>query len=259
MKKIACATLCLLASQLAHAHSQQIPYFNGFMLGAALGGTSAQYSLSQHLSLADPRTGFEVSFPYSTNLYADTPAGLVSVGYSFQANNNFVLAVAFTAGYADAKVTDEFTSLRTQIDVPVGEISNTTEAQLTNDFALLLKGGYVWDRTTLFYAMIGPRWGNFKTSTTLDVIIETATVNASSSVSGYQCGTTVGLGVQQLLTPRYSWALEYAYTSYGSINSPSITGLFQESGVPVPDSSFNDSPNISPSTNTLMFMLAYRI
>jgi hypothetical protein len=64
----------------------------------------------------------------------------------------------------------------------------------------------------------------------------------------------MGLGIQQLLTERYSWALEYAYSTYGVLRVP--TSAF--SGTEFEDAIFS-STGMKPSTNSLIFMIAYRL
>jgi opacity protein-like surface antigen len=128
----------------------------------------------------------------------------------------------------------------------------------------LLKGGYVWDRTTHFYGLMGPRWGNFKSTVKINdshTQIRTSEISggASSTSSSYVLGYTFGLGVQQLLTPRYSWALEYNYTTYGSLSVPTLEGEYEQNGVPDVNTSFTYHPSAKAMTNTLMFMIAYRL
>lgn len=256
MKKLASLGLCVLS---LCAHAEQHLYFNGFTFGAALGVTSAQLNLKQDLNVTVPAL-FDMTRADNINLYGNSLAGFLSVGYTYQTKNNFVIAGAFTAGYTDAKDSD---SSQYGISQPTGPVTlqDKIDTRLTNDFALVLKPGYVWKETTLFYGLIGPRWGHFKTSLDTDFLYTSApnnlTVNTSSSVSGYQAGITLGLGIQQLLTTRYSWALEYAYTSYGEIHTPKQSGEVISNGSAVAGSSYYNRPKIDASTNSLVFMLSY--
>lgn len=244
MKTLASLILCLAALP---AIAEPTPYFTGLTFGAALGATSAQYNLDRDIN-TEAMGSPALSRSDHLNLYANSPAGLVSLGYSYQTFNNFVIAGAFTAGYTDAKDTDQMNYSLNDLSGYDVNLNSETTLQMTNDFALLLKAGYVWQRTTLFYGLIGPRWGNFKTTvSTTGTATSGSTVaysiDESASVSAYETGLTLGLGIQQLLTPRYSWALEYDYTTYGSISMPSTAV---------------DHTSTKASTNNLMFMIAYR-
>jgi len=256
MKKLfyplACMLICTSPAQAKH-------YFTGFLLAGAVGGTNVQYSLDQDLSATSPL--FEVTLPDDSDISANSPAVMVSLGYAHQFMNNMVLGGAFTAGYAYAQVSD---SISSQVDTGTAEFTYTRKTELTfsNDFALLFKPGYVFGTSTQFYGLIGPRWGNFKSSVKTSINAtdgtDVYTASDSESASNYEIGITVGLGIQQLISPNYSWALEYAFTNYGNIDTPDSSGTFLLNGVPEPGATYTDSPNVSATTNTLMFSFAVR-
>jgi opacity protein-like surface antigen len=241
-------TLCPLAMGAPQA------FFNGFIVSGAFGGTTAQFDYTQSINFNEIIT--DVTIKNQSNLFANTPAGLVSLAYSYQSVNNFVVAGAFTAGYGYAKLNDQLVEIFSPNTFLEQDDIVKIDAHLTNDFSLVVKPGYVFDKTTLLYGLIGPRWGNFKTKikTTSDLFLS-PNINASSQ-SGYECGLTLGLGIQQLVNPRYSWGLEYAYTTYGQISAPKFSGI-----VPAftGDIIYTNNSTLDASSNTLMFLIAYRI
>lgn len=258
MKKL---TPLALFFMIQSAHASQELFFDGFMLQAAIGASTGQYNLTQNIE--STINSLTTSVPDNVNLFANSPTGLLYAGYSYQMDNNFLLAAGLTAAYTDAKSTDHLTNAITIGSVADFNLDSQTITQLTNDFAVLFKAGYVWKRTTVFYGLLGPRWGNFKTEIKADLNdfngVDTFTASASEKMNEYQLGVTFGLGIQQLLTPRYSWALEYAYTTYGNIHTPKISTPIYQDGVAVADSSFVADPKIDASSNTVLFYIAYRI
>lgn len=241
MRKAACIAVFFYA--LSSEAAGPTPYFDGVMVGGAIGATAAQFQTSQKIHYDLSGT---VSQSQETNLFANTPTVLVSIGYSYQADNAFTVGGYFTAAYSNAQYTDNRPFSVSSPSVAL-DLETKTTSQFTNDFALLIKGGYVWQRTTHFYGMAGPRWGNFNTQVKTEYLLVEDSVEFSgsekSSASGYILGYTMGLGVQQLLTERYSWALEYAYTTYGALDTPSTEFV---------------STGMKPSTNSLIFMIGYR-
>jgi opacity protein-like surface antigen len=259
MKKILSLALCLAS---VPALAQPVAYFNGFMIAGAIGATAAQYNLKQNVVL-EQSSSIIYSQPDNINLFANSPTGEISGGYSYQIDNHFVVGGYFTAGYTDAKSTDHANYSSFLQGNNTAQIDSEVITQLTNDFALLFKAGYVWERSTLFYGLLGPRWGNFKSTVKTNLDFESPrialTANDSDTVSKYKVGLTLGLGIQQMLTPRYSWALEYAYTTYGSLSTADNAGELEINGVLDSASTYSNNPGVKANTNTLMFMIAYRI
>jgi opacity protein-like surface antigen len=259
MKKIFSLALCLTSLP---ALAQPALYFDGFMIAGAVGATAAQYNLKQNIVI-EQSSSVVYSQPDSVNLYANTPTGEISGGYSYQFDNHYVLGGYFTAGYSDAKSTDHVNYSSTLQGNRTIEIDSEIITELRNDFAVLLKPGYVWERSTLLYGLLGARWGNFKSTVKTNIEFESpriaSTANDSDTVSKYIAGFTMGLGVQQMLTTRYSWALEYAYTIYGSLSTADNVGELEINGVLDPASTYSNNPGVKAYTNTLLFMIAYRI
>jgi opacity protein-like surface antigen len=226
-----------------------------------VGASSARFNVDQYFELTDGVSGGV--FPGNYAMAGSSPAGLLGLGYLHQFNHHFLLGVEATAGYMDAQTNQE-TTLTEAINVGGGNIFNVLvtshlEARLTNDFALLLKPGYVSGTKTLFYALIGPRWGNFKTSAheNLSEIAPGFSIigAASGEESGYQLGLTAGAGVQHRVSDRLHLSLEYAYTTYGEIDAPSLSAV----AVGGSDTArLIDSPEIDASTNSIMLAFSYQ-
>lgn len=262
MKKVA---LLLLSALTLPALARPEPFFEGIIVGAAFGGTIAQFQVDQTNTVAFegiPPPYYLANEPFGTNIYANSPAGLLSVGYNYQFDNNLLLGAVFTGGYTNANFTDEVNHANNYINSTF-EYLVSTSGRVTNDFALMIKPGYVFKRNTLFYGLMGARWGNIKTSASSEYQItdhgtgDVLDLTVSGSTSEYKMGFTMGLGIQQLLAPRYSWALEYAYTIYGNVNPPNLAtseGSFLGYTLDL-----DNETKMKVWTNTLMFTLAYRI
>lgn len=261
MKKLFYPLACVLICTTSPAHAKK--YFSGIFLTGGIGATSAQYTVNQQLSTTFASPPILIDMPDNIDLSAGSAAIMVSLGYSYQFINNIVLGGAFTAGYTHAQISDNIANLiTTSSQQVILAYDSKMEITLNNDFALLFKPGYVFGTTTFFYGLVGPRWGNFKSSVKTDLFIlngtDEFTGSGSNSQSNYELGITLGLGIQQLISPNYSWALEYAYTDYGDIDSPSTTGTISKNGIPQSGDTFTDSPSIKANTNTLMFTASVR-
>jgi opacity protein-like surface antigen len=294
MRKLACLLMCLGAyTANADMGETQAPQtkapkyhkakkvsmeatnpFTGFYISAGLGGTNAVFDTNELLQIGnvdgDPAEPIGVAFPFEEDLYQNSAAAMVGLGYSYQFDMGFVLGIEATANYTNAKVTNTNT---TQTGIPLLaaiQIENTLTAQLTNDFALLFKPGFMLTKSTQLYALVGPRWGNIETSISdnlsgvlLDGFISFDEFSFPNSVSesGYVLGITAGLGIEQMITDHLSVGLEYAYTSYGDLDTPSSNIFFDDIGLggfPPGTRLLEDSADIDASSNTIMLTLTYR-
>lgn len=244
MKKFSFLLLALTAhaAQASHHGSQ---HFNGFYLSAAGGGTLIDVDASQQYTLTVPAAGVTILEPAEFDVEGGGASGLLGVGYEHQFHQHWVLGAEVTAGATNASVTHRDAALLTDTNLTSKLVTN-----LRNDFALLFKPGYVFKGHTQLYALIGPRWGNFESTLTTNVITSTL----KDSVSNYELGITAGVGMEHMLTNNLSLGLEYAYTSYGSIESPTtnFTGSINSS-------TFNttDETDIKVSSNTVQAVLSY--
>ena len=249
MKKVI-FLLCCTAAQLGHAAP-----FTGFYLTGAIGGTNGQFDTSQNTEANLPALPVDLILPSEIDLTANNVAGLLAIGYSYQFANQFVLGLALEAGYTNITASNN-AHLAVLNGMPNIFLDSHIESTLTNDFSLLFKPGYVFNQSTLFYGLIGPRWGNFKTSTSVDFSLVGDGLDLSfpysDSVSGYEIGLTAGLGIQQNIVDHFHLGLEYVYTTYGNIDTPNASGDAGTLGT------LTDSPNAKVTTNTVMLGLTYQ-
>lgn len=233
MKKLSFVLLALTV------HSAQAAYLSGFYINGALGGTLLDVEVDQHFSFGTPAT---ISIPSEINLSDGNVAGWIGVGYSHRFQNHLVLGAEVTAGATNLTVSHKNGFVPEFDDFIDGEI----ESQLSNDFAALFKVGYLSKHNTYLYALVGPRWGNFES--TLDTSIPPFLF--TDSESGYQLGVTAGVGIEHMINNHLALGLEYAYTSYGQIDSPRT--LVQAEGATI-----LDEADLEASTNTLGVRLSY--
>lgn len=256
MKKIACLLACLAATNAHAAPATQLP-FTGFYVSGAVGITNAKFDVVPFTDV-EP---FDFTFPGDYDMYGSSPSGLAGLSYLYQFNHRFVLGAEATAGYtrAVAGYRPEFSEVIPGSGVDA-KLSTHLESTLTNDFALLFKLGILCSKDTMFYALVGPRWGNFKTTSESNMLLlippDTSAANATDTESGYQLGITAGVGIQQILTEQFHLKLEYAYTDYGKIDSPIARTEIMVNGVPS-GQFFDNTPEIDASTNTVMLGFSY--
>lgn len=260
MKKICYILLCALA-QVAQAHN---PYtsFTGVYLKAGVGATLGDYTVSPEYVFSDPNI-FTFNFAGDYDLDASSPAGLIGLSYLYQFSNHMLVGIEATAGYAKAQAGYDAFFDEVLPDASTGEIqfSSHTNIEITNDFALLFKPGYVSGHNTLFYGLVGPRWAHIKSTVKSGMLLHfpptTLTAQDAESESGYQLGYTVGGGIQQRITEQFHISLEYAYTNYGNINVPELISTVLANGTPTTDVVTN-APDILAHTNSLMFEILYQ-
>lgn len=252
MKKIACLLL-YLGSQMASAAPSS---FTGTYLTGGIGATSTQFNVTPNVGVDEIDFRLDGDF----DMYATSPYGLIGLSYLYQFKNHFVLGAEVTAGYARTDVETQPSFMETFPGV-FFDLSSDVQGRLTNDFALLFKPGYVSRTNTLFYLLVGPRWGNFETSVHTNVGVDSGGglyyASGEAKKSGYECGFTAGIGIQQQFMENMHLSLEYAYTDYRAIDAPSVNAHIFNGGA---DTGFLlvDTPEIEPSTNTVMLAFSYQ-
>ncbi len=284
-----------------HHHHQN--HFTGFSVTGAIGGIVGELDANQNFfgeSFAGDNAEGEVEYGFSSdNAVADSDnlelfeanvAGLIGIEYAYQFNNGFLLGVAATAGFNNVdfnntlNVNDQsFVNDDGDTFFNFSTASTTLEAELENDFALLFKAGFVVRQNTLFYALVGPRWGNFETTLSSSYNNNggafcagpfdcdngwDSTLTDSESNSEYQLGVTAGLGVRQVVSDHFMIGLEYAYTHYGDLDSLDNENgnLFEDScnsanGGTCTDLSMDFNANaldLISNTHTVMATLSYK-
>lgn len=249
MKKIILLSLLLTVQAAQATH-----YYTGFYGSLGVGGTIAAFSVIQDPETIpnDPTQG-QFNLPSDLEMQDSNAMGMIAIGYSHQFDYPIVLGAEFTASITDAKA-----SHLNELFIPPpmgGMIAGSVETQYMNDFALLFKPGYIFKERTQLYLVTGPRWGNFKTSVETNVDLgHGVTQSGSDQHQGYEFGWTAGIGLEHMVTHHLSVGLEYAYTNYGSINSPEniLVTPGGTNGVTV-----LDNPNISSYINTVMLDFSY--
>jgi opacity protein-like surface antigen len=239
MKKLNFFLLAILVPS-----AQASALYTGFYATGAIGTTQLYSNIDQPFDVSVPGTIDTIVFPSEGNVQDSDIAGWIGLGYSHQFHNHFVLGAEATAGFTDVE-----TVYQHKMVINAGTFMSKISTELTNDFALLFKPGYVIGRTQM-YALVGPRWGNFesKQATELQDMIVT------DKSSSYQIGITAGVGIEHLLTNHLSLGLEYAYTSYGTVDSLETTGNIDVNGFPA---IFTDHADIETATNNVVAQLTY--
>jgi opacity protein-like surface antigen len=254
MKIIASALLCFAT---ASAIAQPLP-FTGFYMKGAAGASNGKFDTSQDFIANFPTFPIEVLLPTHSDLSGNSITGLIGIGYSYQFQNHAVLGLSLDAGYTNIQVSQKAVFDLSTSGTVVNLLGNF-RSKLSNDFALLLRPGYVLHEHTQIYGLIGPRWGNFQSKAGVEFIlvgtgfaVDTAADNA---VFGYELGFTAGVGIVQAINERLRLGLEYAYTDYGHINSPQVNKdiIF---GNPV--GNLTDEPSISVNTSSVLLTLSYQ-
>lgn len=231
--------------------------FQGFYANLGAGGINSEFDLNQTTNVTIPNTS--VNLPSNTENYDNGGIGSIGVGYMFLATPSVVLGVEASADIESAKTTNN-DSINENING--FSLSNTTTNKLKNSFAILFKPGFVFNQgNTLVYGLIGPRWGNFETSTSslfqLPIGVgEYVSASAGNSDSGYETGLALGAGIQQYITNGFSIGLEYQYTDYGHLSTPTSSGPIIANGENVGAVSNNIS-SIKAQTNVLTLNLMY--
>lgn len=149
-----------------------------------------------------------------------------------------------------------------QLNVPSGDIFYTAESQvvLNRTFAVLAKLGFIYDDNTLWYALIGPRFGHFEISSAVffDLPSAGATSREYDRVGQTKCKMNWGLGLERLLSNQLSLALEYNYTYYGKLNFPSsVASPVFMNGSLVPGAQVTARDMFHAKTNTVDLQLNY--
>lgn len=230
--------------------------FQGFYVKGGLGATQGLFDVDQDFTY-DLGTIGDVSFPLKRDFQSTSFAGMLGFGYSYQVDSIFVLSAEFAAQFTNVENSTQNSAYITTLTGPITASSQITNT-LKNDFSLLLKPGIITQGKTLFYALLGPRWGNFESTIESEInFADLTSGSGSGSNSGYVIGFTAGVGVERIIADGFTVALEYSYTSYGNIPSASTT--FETTPnfpgvVPTATSELNDEV----SANTLMVDISYR-
>lgn len=203
------------------------------------------------ITAASARTG--IVGGSKADLYGTSWIGLIGVGYRQCVADGFVLGLEFTADIQNPKGTDEFynvgyADLNDVIGDPVEFdfsdleartfVAGETTAKVRNSLGLVAKGGFLVGPRTLVYGLVGVRWGNTKVTSSAiwggELELDEVPVDADfdfdgfyveNSKSGYTAGVTAGLGMEHYVSDCFSLALEWAYSNYGTVGTPTFEGV----------------------------------
>jgi opacity protein-like surface antigen len=241
-------------------------YFEGFNITLGGGGTAAQVDVTQEADLNIVNLFF-AEFDNDAQIQANSWAGLLGLGYAWQFGRG-VIGLEFTAGITGVEADYEDELDIKLIGLEVAGLTTTLETKLRNDFALLLKPGFVIKDKTMIYAFFGPRWGNFETEMTTDITLGSLISGSgepevlfsdSESRSGYRFGVTGGVGIETFVADHFAIGLEYAYTNYGNVPAPDtrITTIGASGAVDGLLVNIPTDPEVDVQTSTIMMNFAY--
>jgi len=247
------ASLNLILPSLVIASSPS-PRFSGFNASVGAGLEMPVVSTKGELKNNVPGIEnliFNVSREESTNQIN----GNLRVGYNLIFKNFYLIGLAGDATFGSNSLKFSTNNFETNSDLRIQTNANII---LSNQFALLLKFGRLVGARTLFYGLIGPRWGDFSLQfdatfhQNVGVIIDT---QLESQKKYYKQGVLFGIGSEFLLTNCISLALEYRYTYYGHPNLPPTEAAVTQDGVVVPNALFSQTSRLSALSNDFMLRL----
>jgi len=264
--------------------------FDGFYVNLGVGGTAAEYQMEQfsEFGVAIDDIAFEsLSGGSKADVYGNSWVGIIGAGYRYCIADGWILGLEVTADVESAKGSDEFFANqfvgvdldffdeRFELDAAADQlVAGKTTTKLENNFSVLFKPMYLVGPRTALYALVGPKWGQFKTTTSAESfagieideeVFAAEGLELSDKASGYTVGITAGLGIEHYVADQFSIALEWDYTDYGKIKHPDnelfVVGEHDhhhddhdhhlESGLA------NDTKKVKAQTNTIFFKVAY--
>jgi outer membrane immunogenic protein len=172
------------------------PYYNwtGFYIGAHVGGGWADKDWSS------------VGIPMGSHT-ADGFLGGGQIGFNWQ-TGPWVLGIEAQVSWADL----------TGDHVDLNLTGDRVHTKVNSLGSVAGRVGYAWDRWML-YGKIGWGWAHDKYSRTV-----AATGAFIDSASKTQSGWMLGIGIENGITPNWSWKLEYNYMDMGSQDLVSSIG-----------------------------------
>ena len=256
--KVLFAALCLSASS-----AMAVP-FDGFYVGAGVGGSQGDFDIKQSIDISPTINGAPVLRIVGDNNGDFTDSSLLgnlNIGYGHVFKQKFFLGLE-----ADAN----FQSLEGNSKRNIQELGSAftlqanSKADLHTALSLTLDPGFVFNKTTLLYGKIGPAWGDFSTRSSVDYSQEpftgaTLAGNTSAHDSGYESGLLLGLGLEHYVSSKLSLKLEYTHINYGGIS----TGNSEPGAVTTSSTSITaggsvvETSSVDAQSNQVLFGLAY--
>lgn len=248
-------------------------HFNGLYVGGDVGlivsDINLEHSVNSNTGAVQttppvtPNVFFLNFSNASPNRTTDTSwLGAVVLGYSRGLWPQWVLGIEGRASFDDLLSTDRHTI--NNAGTPVLNMETTVE--LSQQYSLLGKIGFLIAENLQTYGLIGPQWGRFQSHTTSTLYdIEnpgssTLIFNGANTIekSAYNCGLLLGLGVEYWFGCNMTIGFEYNYTTYGNLDYPeAVTSTLLFNGSSLPGSAYTDYHDIEANTNAYMFKIAY--
>jgi opacity protein-like surface antigen len=216
--------------------------FVGFYVTPGVGGITSHFQVSGNSaldSIIEPSYTF-FNLNNKGKMYANKIIPSIGAGYAF-CWRNFIIGIEGDVDFFYVLRTQRASQTMDNTDI----LQKTNiRVELRNSFEFLFRPGWLMDPWTLLYAIIGPKWGNFRVVQSArlheqfipeyalqPVIIDS---KISNNRSHWKTGFTVGVGIEQNIIGNLNASLEYAYTNYRTISPPFPTSVkVLEEGEPV--------------------------
>jgi|GEM_PF-6031783 len=248
-----------------HTISFALP-FNGFYVGAALGGNQGQFHFNQNFEVAPQRNnggGFDIIMQNNNHISHISWLGDVALGIGHVFGQKFYIGVEGDAAFQHLKASSSFSVHSPQQPLHFMVASTTT---MNNPLSLLLSPGLVLQKDSLLYGKIGPTWTQVK-------IKGQASFNESDDPSvtnsgatnfhdrHYDTGLLLALGIEHYVAQSISLKLEYDHVNYGTLhgNKPSIGNITTTDLANPLSGVVTYRDKISASTNAAMLGITYHI
>lgn len=175
--------------------------WTGFYIGGHVGGAW------QNASVTTVSAPTPLLFPLGTSFSGNGSSflGGGQIGANYQVSPNWVIGIEGDGSWTNLN----FSQFEPSTLIPSSSVTATTKVGWYATVTGRL--GYAWTNWML-YAKGGVAWGGFTYGGSSAGAFP-ATVN---NLSDTPVGWTVGGGVENMITPSWSWKLEYDYLNFGS-------------------------------------------
>jgi opacity protein-like surface antigen len=260
MKSIFAALCC--ASIFTPLPTLAAASFNGVILGIDGGiiQLDAAVKHNSYFLLPIPAASFETILTNgpSTRLTDITPTAGLIIGYAFSCMDSWLIGVEGRGNIGKTKI-EQNSPLRNVTGPAQTNIAIGATAEMSHQFGVLAKLGYHLGEDTLLYGLIGPQWAKFSSNFTNSFVNGDTPFSSglNSANSQYEAGYVLGLGIEQLIGPCWSFGLEYNFTNYGALDTSYANSQFIFQGTLVSTSENEMMPNLHAKSNAMMLRLTY--
>lgn len=265
MKKTLLSAIMLSLSSLAVASPAPVP-FDGFYLGAGIGGSNSNFNINETVDLepVDLTSGtpiFNIQLPHNASIYADSFVGNFDAGWGKVFHKNLYLGIEVNDTVQDLESSDVMNVNELNSMLSIG---TNTDVELKNQVGVTLDPGIIFHQDTLLYGKIGPAWGHFNVSGSANyaqAIFTPVVLSADSSYDqdlGYECGLMLGIGMEHYISQHFTLRLEYDHTDYGALTDINNSGsvVSSDPGVPLGGEITNDV-DVDGDQNQILLSLNY--